>query len=195
MARTLLNSEIAILLEAGASTRRDILASQQVLHEYHAPPRLNRQRWFNTDFLIELQDWNNRDRSKGKCIPIRPWSLAGTFHVSLTSDGDPTTLELLDGESLPQSSFRDEIRQVETAVKSFSRHVPRMISVSKSPYLRVARLEHCVLFLVASTTEVFDLLCQPSMPVNADHHLISYRVFNNDLLIDGVIFDSAPGGQ
>lgn len=57
MSRTLLTSEIAILIEAGATTPREALAAQPVWQEYHVPPHeTKRRQWFNTDFVVELAE-------------------------------------------------------------------------------------------------------------------------------------------
>src|SRR5690349_6065111 len=102
MARLLLFSELAILKEAGASGQY-ISTLQQVWQEYHAPPRLERQQWFNTDFVIKLNNWDQREKPKATTVPIRPGTLGADFFVLLTTTGTPTQLELLEGESIARA--------------------------------------------------------------------------------------------
>ena len=187
MARQLLFSEVAILIEAGASPNRDILKSQQVWQEYHAPPHLKRRKWFNTDFLIQLNNWDQQERPKATSVPIRPRTLGADFFVMLTPSGVATQLELLEGESIGKSSFCEEIRSVEKAVDSLW-EVPRAVSVSKAPYLRVARLKKCIAFCVSSTTAIVELLNTNAIRVNSGGNLVGYRSAGRDILIDGVLY-------
>lgn len=113
MSRQLLYSELAILLEVGASLPGDIGTCPEVKSEYHSQPHISRKQWFNTDFFIELDNWDQDAHTKTSGVPIRPWSMAGCFYVQLTRKGIPTMLELLEGESLPMSSFREEICRVD----------------------------------------------------------------------------------
>jgi hypothetical protein len=188
MGRQLLNFELAVLIEAGAGVSYDIASSLPVISEYHSPPHIKCRQWFNTDFVIELSKWGDDAETKISGAPIRPWSMAGHFYVHLTTAGVPITLELLEGESLPKSSFRDEICRVDAALELLSR-LPRPVLAGKEPYFRVARLEKCVPFVVSTTTSITDLLSTPSINVGTVPDRISYRVAGDQLLVDGVLFD------
>jgi hypothetical protein len=188
MARQLLNSEVAILLEAGASPDRDIISSQQVSEEYHSAPHLKRQQWFNTDFLIRLNNWDRTLTAKSRIVPIRPQTLGADFFVMLTPTGIPTQLELLEGESVRKESFREEIIIVEKALRMLP-HIPSGIAVDNAPYLRVVRLEKSIAFWVASTTSISELLNVTGSRADAGNNLIGCRTVDSEILIDGVLYD------
>jgi hypothetical protein len=188
MTRRLLNFEIAILSEAGVSGGFDMASRHQVLREWHAPPYVKSEQWFNTDFWIEINEYSIRTKTKTKGPPIRPWSMAGQFYVVLTMDGVPLTLELLEGESLPSSSFIEEIGRVEVALERL-RKIPRPILAEAEPYLRVARLDACVPFVVCTTTSIVDLVSAPAVNLKSAPHRISYRQVGEHFLIDGVLYD------
>ncbi len=188
MTRRLLNFETAILSEAGVAGGFDIASRHQVLREYHAPPHVKGEQWFNTDFWVEINKCDDRTKTKISGPPIRPWTMAGQFYVRLTTAGIPITLELLEGESLLQSSFADEIRRVEEALERL-RKIPRPILAVLSPYLRVARLDTCVPFVVSTTTSIIDLVSAPAVDLKSSRHKISYRQADDHFLIDGVLYD------
>jgi hypothetical protein len=188
MTRRLLNFEVAVLIEAGAYQDRDTATSQQVWREYHAPPHLKGRQWFNTDFVIELDNWDQSERPKPVSVPIRPNTLGADFFIMLTADRIPTMLELLEGESISRKSFNEDISQIAEFVDNL-RHVPIDVAVTKAPYLRIARLQRCIAFVVATTTAIFDLLNSPSLTIEAEENAVAYRSVRGELLIDGVLYD------
>jgi len=188
MPRLLLNSEIAILQDAGASRGGKKNDLQQVRREYYSPPRQSCEQWFNTDFVVELDNWDQTQRPKAKCVPIRPKSPGAEFFVMLTPDGVATKLELLSGESIARSSFSQEIQQIDQVLHSFSGS-PQEISTDNAPFLRIARLKNSIAFLICSTTDILHLLAAHPISINSGRHLIAYRELKGETLIDGVIND------
>jgi len=185
MIRRLLNFEVAILVEAGAANDRDLAAAQQVWQEYHAPPHAKGRQWFNTDFVIELNNWNEDERLKASSVAVRPKTVGADYFVMLTADRTPTMLELLEGESIPKKSFRAEIVQLSKFL-SVRNDLLVNVQVDTAPYLRIARLRDSTAFVVATTTTIQPLLF--ASPVSIDPQ-VSFRSAGSDILIDGVICD------
>jgi hypothetical protein len=190
VARELLQAEVAVLKAAGASRDRDLISSQKVWQEVHVPPHLKTDQWFNTDFCIELDNWDRRELPSATGVPIRPNTLGADFFVMLTPSGIPTMMELLEGESIRKSSFREEIRRVECFVFKFTSVLPSSLPVNDAPYLRVARLPTCVAFWVSTSTDIVPLLNAPSVAVDAGCNLLSYRATGESILLDGVLYDT-----
>ncbi len=192
MNRPLLHSEVALLLEGGAVLHATPMSALRVLAEYHSQPQVMLPQWFNTDFYIELADREERmqtpRRKGGRAIPVHPLTLGAEYFVIVSEAGRPLTLELLNGESIRQSTFRDELEWIDEVLRNI-RDLPRPISVANAPYLRVARLQTCVPFVVATTTSISDLLSAPAVELDTSKGQASYHVLGDQLLIDGVLFD------
>jgi hypothetical protein len=189
MSRTLLTSETIILIEAGATSPRKVLASQSVWRELHAPPHeTGQQQWFNTDFVVELTERDSSENRQVRGVPVRPYSLGGDFFVLLSAEGTPIRMELLEGESIPKSSFKEEVHRIDSAIKSLPT-LPQHLSTWRTPYLRIARLSNSVAFLMSSTTAISEVLSAKPVFVAAGDDLIEHRSAAGHLLIDGVLYD------
>jgi len=185
--RELLNAEVAVL--TAASTSRQI-KNQRVWQEVHVPPHLNSNQWFNTDFCIELDGWDRNELPYATGVPIRPQTMGADFFIMLTPSSVPTMMELLEGESINKTSFREEIRLVECFVSKHASALPSLIPVNDAPYLRVARLPTCIAFWVSTSTDIVPLLNAPSVAVNVGCNLLSYRTSGGRTLLDGVLYDT-----
>ncbi len=189
MSRTLLTSEISILLEAGATSPREVLASQPVWRELHAPPHEAGQRqWFNTDFVVELREQDENEKQSGGCVPVRPYTLGGDFFVLLSTKGTPISMELLEGESIPKSSFEEEVHRIDDVLSSLP-SLPQHLSTQHAPYLRIARLSDSVAFLICSTPTISEVLAAKPEYVTLSNGLIEHRSSAGHVLIDGVLYD------
>ena len=184
--RDLLAFETEILLEAGVPRDDRFLRTIQVTKEYYANKKSHQKIWFNTDFYIELDTKVKGVESKATCIPIRPESLGAEFFVSLTENRVPTMLELLDGESIPISSFQQEIERLDQVFNTLP-ELPRRSSVKSYPYLRIAALTKGVAFVVSSTTNIGDLFSIQAVQIQRYPHQIEYRNIKEEFLLDGII--------
>jgi hypothetical protein len=187
MSRTLLTSEISIFIEAGATSPREVLAAQSVWQEYHAPQRGRQPQWFNTDFVVELAEWQAGELHTSG-MPVRPYTLGADYFVGLTANGAPVMLELLDGESIPKTSFKEEVRRIDGAISSLQT-LPQHLSTQRAPYLRIARLSSSVAFLMSSTTAISEVLSAKPVFVTSSDGLIEHRSVAGQVLIDGVLHD------
>lgn len=188
MSRLLLTSEIAILIESGATTPREALLAQPILEEYHVPQRLKQRQWFNTDFVVKLSEWNPNEKTYAWGTAVRPNTMGGAYYVLFVKNGIPIELELLEGEMFAKSSFKEQTRRIDEALETIL-ELPRKLSTKRAAYLRVARLSQSIAFLVSSTTTITDVLPARPAYLPQTYGLIEYRKSGDEILIDGVIRD------
>lgn len=189
MSRQLLTSEKSILIEAGVTPPPEVLASQSIWRELHVPPHQSGQRqWFNTDFVVEFMEAGRREERQVTSVPVRPLTLGADFFVQLSADGMPIMIELLEGESIPVSSFAEEVQRIDRALQSAT-ELPRRLSSRQVPYLRIARLSRSVAFLLSSTTAISEVLSATPVYVASAEGTIEHRSAGGEILIDGVLHD------
>jgi hypothetical protein len=188
MSRPLLHLETALFIEGGAPADPAFMASLRVLEEYHAPKRSPDARYFNTDVLIKIRAWIGGEKRNGKCVPVRPNTMGAEYFVMLDPTATPISLHLLNGESIPISSFREEIDRITSVVDQLD-GLPRPVSINHVPYLRVVRLSTSIAFVVATCTDIVALLQASAQPLDAGRHLCALHQYCGEFLIDGVILD------
>ena len=115
----------------------------QVLMEYHAPPRAAGASAFNADFILQFIATDDLQDFRSFSCPVRPNTMGAELSVDRQTN-TPLCAELVAGEAFGREYFIDEIERLEREL------LPSGINVSseQSKYARVLVLKDELCFLI-----------------------------------------------
>jgi hypothetical protein len=187
--RPILASEHAIL--ATAYHERGLAPPQapRVVRELYSPSQCGFKRLFNGDFSLEFVPQLDRTWTFATTVvPVRPLTMGAEYFIVIRSDGAPIRIDLINGESIPTSSFRLAVARVDAVLRpEFGR------SGRELPYVRLAELPSGISFL-AATGPIESLTALPPRPIPIDSGIAFRRQLDDQqVLVDGLLFPTPPG--